>query len=116
MKHVVFDCDGTLIDTSVPKYRLFPGVKELLLELSLEHTLYVWTARGRASTLRILQDLGVVHLFEGFSTIDDAPPKPHIGGLLNLLGSTAKESICVIGDSSNDMLGAQNFGVVAIGA
>jgi phosphoglycolate phosphatase-like HAD superfamily hydrolase len=116
MKHVVFDCDGTLIDTSGPKYKLFPGMKDLLTELAREHKLYVWTARGRSSTLRILEELGVAGLFEAFCTADDAPNKPHIAGLSILLGSSHRASICVIGDTSNDVLGAKNFGVLAIGA
>lgn len=116
LKHVIFDCDGTLIDTSIPKYKLFPGIKELIQELSRDCLLYVWTARGRASTLRILDELGVIQYFDSFSTIDDGMPKPHIGGLLDLVGVTAKESICIIGDSSGDMIGAKHFGVLAIGA
>jgi phosphoglycolate phosphatase len=116
MKHVIFDCDGTLIDTSKPKYNLFPGIKELLQELSKDCLLYVWTARGRSSTLRILEELGVVKYFDGFSTVDDSIPKPHIAGLLDLVGKTPKNSICVIGDTSNDIVGAKNFGVLAIGA
>jgi phosphoglycolate phosphatase-like HAD superfamily hydrolase len=116
MKHVIFDCDGTLIDTSLSQYNLFPGIKELILELSEDCSLYVWTARGRASTLRILQELGIYSYFAGISTMDDSLPKPHIAGLLDLVGHAAKDSVCVIGDSSNDMLGAKNFGVMAIGA
>lgn len=116
MKHVIFDCDGTLIDTSTPKYKLFPGVKELILELSKDCTLYVWTARGRQSTLRILEDNGVSAYFDSLSTVDDSIPKPHIAGLMDLVGAAPKNSICIIGDSSNDMLGAKNFGVLAIGA
>lgn len=116
MKHIVFDCDGTLVDTSTFRYKLFPGIKELLVELSTENLLYVWTARDRLSTLRILEELGVSQYFDSVSTISDAPPKPHMGGLVSLLGKTTKSSICVIGDSSNDMLGAKSFGVLAIGA
>lgn len=116
MKHIVFDCDGTLLDTSGNKYKLFPGIKELLKQLVSEHQLYVWTGRGSISTRRFLEEEGIFHLFEGVSTADDAPAKPFIGGLVSLLGNTAKNSICVIGDSSADMLGAKSFGVLAIGA
>jgi phosphoglycolate phosphatase-like HAD superfamily hydrolase len=115
-KHVIFDCDGTLIDTNLPKYKLFPGIKELLQELSKDCLLYVWTARGRSSTLRILEELGIHQYFDSFSTVDDNFAKPHIAGLVDLVGRTPKEAICVIGDSSNDMIGAKNFGVLAIGA
>lgn len=116
MKHVVFDCDGTLVDTSGPRYQLFPGIKDFLEGNRKDCLYYVWTARGRASTLRILEELSIRFYFEDFSTPDDAIPKPHIAGLLDLLGSTPKTSVCVIGDSPNDMLGAKNFGVTAIGA
>ncbi len=116
MKHIVFDCDGTLLDTSLTQYELFHGIKELLIELSREHALYVWTARGRTSTLRVLQECGVLPLFQGISTPDNSPSKPHTGGLMGLLGDTPKSSICVIGDSTNDIIGAKSFGVLAIGA
>lgn len=116
MKHIIFDCDGTLIDTSGPKFQLFPGISELVQELAPHCLLYVWTARGRSSTLRILEELGIYSYFDSFSTVDDSIPKPHIAGLVDLVGKASKESICIIGDSSNDMLGAKNFGVLAIGA
>lgn len=115
-RHIVFDCDGTLVDTSHFKYNLFPGIKELLTALSVDSCLYVWTARERRSTLRILKELGIDHFFSSFSTLDDAPAKPHVSGLMSLVGEFDKKSICVIGDSSNDILGAKNFGVKAIGA
>ena len=116
MRIVVFDCDGTLLNTNTSRPAFFPGIKELLLDLSKDCQLFVWTARGRASTLRILEENGVRHLFEGISTPDDAPTKPHVQGLSDLTGDSSKKSICVIGDSSMDMVGARNFGVLAIGA
>lgn len=116
MNHVIFDCDGTLIDTNSPKYRAFPGIKDLIQELSRDNLLYVWTARGRSSTLRILEEEGLFNYFEGFSTADDSFPKPHVQGLFDLVGRAPKDSVCVIGDSGNDMIGAKNFGVLAIGA
>lgn len=115
MKHIVFDCDGTLLDTSRAPYKLFPGIKELLLELSQDSTLYVWTARGRSSTLRILEELEVKHLFDSFYTADDGIGKPHALGLMTLVGSAPKNSVVMIGDTSNDILGAKNFGATSIG-
>lgn len=116
MRIVVFDCDGTLLNTNSSRPAFFPGIKELLLDLAKDCQLFVWTARGRASTLRILEENGVRHLFQGISTPDDAPSKPHVQGLCDLAGTERKNSICVIGDSSMDMVGARNFGVLAIGA
>ncbi len=116
MKHVIFDCDGTLIDTSARQYQLFAGIKELIQELSPHCLLYVWTARGRSSTLRILEELGVSTYFDGVSAWEDSLPKPHVEGLQNLVGLFPRDSVCVIGDSPNDIIGAKNFGVLAIGA
>lgn len=115
-KHIVFDCDGTLVDTSNLKYNLYPGIKDLLMALANDSTLYVWTARDRRSTLRILEELGVLSLFEQICTVDDALPKPHVSGLIDMLHDTDKSLICVIGDTSNDIVGAKNFGVRSIGA
>lgn len=116
MKHIVFDCDGTLLDTRASKYVLFPGIKELIKELAQGNLLYVWTLRDKASTLRILQELGIFRYFDNFWTIDDGIPKPHNSGLINMLGQAPKCSICVIGDTPNDILGARSFGVMSIGA
>lgn len=116
MKYVIFDCDGTLIETGSPKYKLFPGIKELVVELAKDHLLYVWTARGRSSTISILQDLGIYGYFDDLSTSDDTLPKPHIAGLFDLVGNSDKKALYVIGDSSVDMIGAKNFGATAIGA
>lgn len=115
-KHIIFDCDGTLIDTSKLKYSLYDGIKDLLLALAPQATLYVWTARDRKSTVRILKELGIHQHFHSLSTIDDGFPKPHVNGLRELVGEVANKSICVIGDTSNDILGAKNFGVKSIGA
>jgi phosphoglycolate phosphatase len=115
-RHVVFDCDGTLIDTSGQVYRAFAGIKELLTDLAQDSCLYVWTARGRSSTLRLLQENGLAAFFDAVYTADDGPGKPHIAGLVTLLPMGPKEATWVIGDSSNDMLGARAFGARALGA
>jgi len=117
MKHIIFDCDGTLIDTKHgPKYKVYPGIKELITELSKSNTLYVWTARDRVSTRRILQENGILQYFHLLSTMSDALPKPHVGGLIDLVGNVTKKSVCIIGDSGNDVIGAKSFGVMCIGA
>lgn len=117
MKYIVFDCDGTLIDSGQSSCPLYPGILALLLELKSQgHQLYVWTARDRQSTLRILSNNQVLQLFESVYTFDEGPIKPDPSGLEKMLRGIAKDSICMIGDTFNDILGAQNFGVMSIAA
>ena len=117
MKYIVFDCDGTLIDPSLKDRPLYPGILDLLSDLKQQgHQLFVWTARDCLSTLRILKDNQVLSFFEEVMTIDDALAKPSPEGLEKMLSKKDKKSICVIGDSPADILGARHFGVMSIGA
>jgi phosphoglycolate phosphatase len=116
MKHIIFDCDGTLLDTQSVPYSLFPGIREFLEIHGGECTFYIWTARRRSSLERYLKELGIFSYFSGISTPDDSASKPDKEGVMALVGEISKKSICVIGDSPTDMLGAKDFGVMAIGA
>lgn len=113
--YIVFDCDGTLIDTSRSTYQAFEGIRNLLEELRSHH-LYVWTARDKVSTQRLLKENSISHFFEAIYTADDAFPKPHVLGLQELLGHVDKNLVWIIGDTTHDILGAKNFGARSIGA
>ena len=115
-KHIVFDCDGTLVDTSQSLYKLYDGIRDLLEQLDSSHFLYVWTARDRASTQRIFKELSISHFFEGIYTSDDTYPKPLMKGLMELLGPVDKSLVWVIGDTTHDIFGAKNYGAKSIGA
>ena len=79
-------------------------------------TLYVWTARGRSSTIEILSSLAIIDCFEALSCGGEGESKPSSDGL-ELLGiDAAKSEIVVIGDSLNDIRGAINFGVAGLAA
>jgi phosphoglycolate phosphatase len=112
-KHIVFDHDGTMVINK----QIFEGIKELLELLSSKGIkLYVWTARDRHSTIESLKFHGILKCFEDISTSTDAPFKPSAKGLENMLDFAAKDTVCVIGDSSSDMLGSKSFGSFSIGA
>ncbi len=98
-------------------YKLFDGMKKLILDL-LDHEfqLYVWTARDRRSTLRILDDQNVLQHFLELRCLDDTTPKPHPQGLSEMLEDMPKNKIMMIGDSYTDTQGARGFGVESIGA
>lgn len=115
-RHIIFDCDGTLMDTSQYRYSLYPGIKDLITDLSNDCNLYVWTARDRLSTIRYLQEFGIREYFCEISTPDDARAKPHSEGIESLVGKYSKQSVCMIGDTTNDIIGGKNFGVMSLGA
>jgi phosphoglycolate phosphatase-like HAD superfamily hydrolase len=114
--HFVFDCDGTLVDTSSGRYELFPGIKEILLSLSRKGILTVWTARDQLSAVRILKENQVYNLFHSLYTSDDEFPKPLPRGLYELTHGAPRHLVYVIGDTAMDMMGAKNYGARAIGA
>jgi phosphoglycolate phosphatase len=103
--YVVFDCDGTLVDTSGSTFFLYPGIRELLEDLCQDCELYVWTNRDRKSLVRMLKDFGVLAYFKNMSTIDEHLPKPDVGGLDILVSDRPKSRVWVIGDTSLDILG-----------
>lgn len=111
-KHIVFDHDGTLVSNRV----IFDGVETMLKNLFNKGIkLYVWTARDRHSTLQSLKSHGILKYFEDISTSTDAQPKPSSQGILNMLGDVEGSTVCVVGDSSSDMIGAKSFKAYAVG-
>ncbi len=118
MKHVVFDCDGTLLDMDAPAgVRAYPGIPELLARLDAAGCrLYVWTGRDRASTLRYLRQVDLLRFFHDLRTSSEGPPKPHPQGILDLLDGARPSTAAVVGDSWADMQGARAAGCVALGA
>lgn len=96
----------------------FPGIKELLADLSaLELELYVWTARDRLSTRRLLSEAKLLPYFLDMRCVDDCTPKPHPEGIEELVNHLQDKSrIFVIGDSFTDIQGARAYGARAMGA
>jgi len=116
MRHIVFDHDGTLVDTEKTR-GLFPGIYELICELEQKgHEIYLWTARNRASTVEFLKTLGIIGKFSDICTSTDAQLKPVVDGLLNMLPENVDPNfVLVIGDSYTDMIGAKKIGATGIG-
>jgi phosphoglycolate phosphatase len=115
--HIVFDHDGTLVDTTNIRRNLYPNMQELLQFLHGEGIkLYVWTARSRRSTEDILTSLGVISFFEDICGGNNAPSKPSPEGIELLLPAVNPENVIVIGDSLGDIIGGHNFGAHCIGA
>lgn len=115
-RYIVFDHDGTLVDTDYTR-KLYPGIKELIeLIDSRGIAMYLWTARNRASTIEFLKTLGIIGKFQDICTSTDALPKPIIEGLLNMLPEDFDpQNTLVIGDSYTDMIGAKKIGAKSLG-
>jgi phosphoglycolate phosphatase len=114
MHHIVFDHDGTLVDTSETP-RLFLEVEGMLKTLKeAGATLYLWTARDRQSTLEILQSLGIKEFFKEISTASDCDSKPSTAGLEIMLGESDKDDVFVVGDSMTDINGGSVYGAQTI--
>ena len=115
--HIIFDHDGTLVNTGTYPFSLFMGVRELLVELkNLNFKLYVWTARPRESTLESLKKLDIENFFSDLFCYDDGLPKPNSMGLHKLTDGIEKNKILHIGDSLTDVEGAKAFGIEVIAA
>ena len=70
--HIVFDHDGTLVNTDISPYSLFPGMKDLLVDLkAFGFELYIWTARPRRSVLESTKKLDIIHFFSELYCYDD---------------------------------------------
>ena len=96
---------------------LFPDIKELLDKLKEEgFSIYIWTARDKLCTHRILKNLEIFDFFEGISCGDETAHKPNAEGLEVLVGQYPKEDVFVIGDSETDIQGAKAFGCNALAA
>ena len=115
--HVVFDHDGTLVDTSSYERAVYPGIEDILKDLQqLGILIYVWTARSKKSAHQILTQVGLRSYIKNICGGDTARGKPSTEGLLYLLPEVSPENVVVIGDSIGDIIGAKNFGATAIGA
>ena len=115
--HIIFDHDGTLVNTDVSPYTLFAGIRELLIDLKTGgFELYIWTARPRRSVLETINKLEIAHFFTDIFCYDDGIPKPNPAGLQKLTGGIAKNEILHIGDSMTDLEGAHAYGIEVVAA
>ncbi|MBY0412854.1 MAG: HAD-IA family hydrolase [Bdellovibrionales bacterium] len=114
---IIFDHDGTLVNTESSVFKVFPGIKELLVDCKqLGFEFSVWTARSHRSTVESLKSLDLAHFFTEIYGHDDGLSKPHTMGLTQITAGIEKKKVLHIGDSLGDIEGAQNFGIEVIAA
>ena len=101
-------------DHAIP---LFAGVARVLPQLAGRgHLLAVATGKSRRGLQRALEHTGLAHCFTATRCADECLSKPHPAMVLEILEETgvAPQRALVIGDTSHDMLMAQNAGVAGL--
>ena len=99
-----------------PAMQVFPGMRELLAELSADTLLGIATAKSRRGLERALDATGLRPHFRASRCADETHPKPHPAMLLEILDelSVAPGNALMIGDTSHDLEMARAAGVDAL--
>lgn len=128
MHAVMPDVDPLFYPRMVERYRyhylsrdhelvLFPGVMDMLQALSQQaYFLAVATGKSRVGLNRSMDAVKVVSLFDATRCADETFSKPHPAMLQELtreLGQDMKRTL-MIGDTSHDLLMANNAGAAAV--
>jgi phosphoglycolate phosphatase len=84
---------------------LFPGMKDLLSQISTSHCLAIATGKSRRGLDRALAATGVGSFFSASRCADETNPKPHPAMLLELMEEleVGKDGVLMIGDTSHDL-------------
>jgi len=96
---------------------LFDGVRELLGELrGAGYQLAVATGKSRRGLDRVLAQSGLEPLFDGSRCADESFSKPHPAMLQALMDElfVEPERTLMIGDTTHDLLMAQNAGTASV--
>ena len=100
-----------------PDIELFPGMREMLIELKEEgHILAVATGKSRAGLNRVLQATQLAQYFDASRCADETHSKPHPAMLHELMQELciAPEATLMIGDTGHDLQMAISAGVAAL--
>lgn len=128
MQAVMPDVDPKYYPRMVERYRyhylakdhelpLFPGVREMLAELSQEgYFLAVATGKSRVGLSRALHTANLLSVFDATRCADETFSKPHPAMLQELtreLGQEMRRTL-MIGDTTHDLQMASNAGAAAV--
>lgn len=99
-----------------PGMQLFPGMRELIEQLSSRFVLGIATAKSRRGLERALDATGLRPHFRASRCADECQPKPHPAMLLELMEETEIDAkqVLMIGDTSHDLEMARAAGVDAL--
>ena len=96
--------------------QLFPGIREILVEMKKNRMLAIATGKSRRGLERALQCTGIAGLFSASRCADETQPKPHPAMLLELMEEFSMENtqLLMVGDTSHDLEMARAAGVDAV--
>lgn len=128
LRHAVPDAPEAMYGPLVERYRhhflaqdmaipLFEGARETIIELyDAGYCLAVATGKSRAGLERVMESTGMKHYFHATRTADQTFSKPHPAMLLELMDELAAtpERTLMVGDTTHDLMLAQNAGVDAL--
>jgi phosphoglycolate phosphatase len=95
---------------------LFPGMRELIEQLSASRALGIATGKSRRGLDRALEAAGLRPYFRASRCADETHPKPHpamLREVMEELGVSAGQAL-MVGDTSHDMEMARAAGVDAL--
>ena len=99
------------------EFPLFHGVTELLQSLKgTTRRLHLWTARDKASALKILRTHGIADFFTTLNFANCSRSKPHPESLSFEWAKTAPHSLLMVGDSPTDIIGGKNINAISAAA
>ena len=95
---------------------LFPGIRELLDELSQRHALAIATGKSRKGLERALLADGLGRYFSASRCADETQPKPHPAMLLEIMEAldVGPAEALMVGDTSHDLEMARAAGVDSV--
>ncbi len=128
LRHAVPDAPESMYEPLVARYRhhflaqdraipLFDGARETIAELHRAgYWLAVATGKSRAGLDRALDSAGMKEYFHATRTADQTFSKPNPAMLLELMDELAVDAdrTLMVGDTTHDLLMAQNGGVDAV--
>jgi phosphoglycolate phosphatase len=100
-----------------PDIELFPGMREMLVELKEQgHLLAVATGKSRAGLERVFEATQLKQYFVSSRCADETHSKPHPAMLQELMQEllVAPEATLMIGDTAHDLQMAVSAGVAAL--
>jgi phosphoglycolate phosphatase-like HAD superfamily hydrolase len=98
-------------------FEFFHEIEDLLRGLPKKGiNIHLWTAWDETSTLKILGDAGLDSFFSTINCGTSLYSKPLASNLKWDWSKIPKDSILMLGDSSTDMLGAQNINTISAAA